>query len=101
MSGDKRRFLIANAQVLEQLGQVEDMVEDAQAVVNQRLNHGRAPAGAAKARLPRPLINEGSEGGLVRRSQFGRAAGGLRARGPVDPSAAEPADPSDAGLLMH
>jgi hypothetical protein len=34
MRGDEGRFLIAKAQVLEQLGDVEDVVEDAKALVN-------------------------------------------------------------------
>jgi len=40
MIGDEGRFLKAKAQVLQQLGDVEDVVEDAEAVVNQLLDHG-------------------------------------------------------------
>jgi hypothetical protein len=58
MIGDEGRLLIAKAQVLEQLGNVEDVGEDAKAIVNQLLDHGRAPAGPAKASLQRPLVNE-------------------------------------------
>jgi hypothetical protein len=57
MIGDEGRLLIAKPQVLEQLGDVEDVVEDAEAVVNQLLEHGRSPAGTAKARWQRALVN--------------------------------------------
>jgi hypothetical protein len=57
MRGDERRFWIATAQVLEQLGHVEDVRADAKAVAYQLLHHRRAPAGAAKTRLDWPLVN--------------------------------------------
>src|SRR5262245_32421377 len=100
MCGDERRFLIAKAQVLEQLGNVEDIVEDAEAVADQLLNHGRAPAGAAKPRLERPLVNEGGEFGFLRRGQLGGAAGGLGSRCPFEAIVTEPVYPGGNGLLM-
>src|SRR5215510_1125190 len=101
MSGDKGRFLKAKAQGLQQLGDVEDVVEDAEAVVNQLLDHGRTPAGAAEPRLDWPFVNEGGEGGFLRWGEFGRASGGLLARCPLEAIATEHADPFDDGLLMH
>jgi hypothetical protein len=60
MSGDKGRFLKAKAQVLQQLGDIEDVVEDPEAVVNSLLDHGRTPAGAAETGLV-ALVNERGE----------------------------------------
>src|SRR5215475_8647376 len=84
MIGDEGRFLKAKAQVLQQLGDVEDVVEDAEAVINQLLDHGRAPAGTAKPRLARSFVNERGECGFLRRSELGRAPCGLLARGTLE-----------------
>src|SRR5207244_1541338 len=101
MIGDKGRFLKAKTEILQQLRDVEDVVEDAEAVVNQLLDHGRAPAGAAEAGFDWPLINEGGEFGLLRRGEFGRTARGLlRWRAP-QAIAAEHADPGGDGLRVH
>ena len=43
--GDQHRFLLALAEVCEQLGDGEDIVQDAEAIINQLRNHGRAPVG--------------------------------------------------------
>ena len=40
MRGDKGRFLQVKAEVLQQLGEVKDSVENAEAVGNQLLDHG-------------------------------------------------------------
>src|SRR5215467_568549 len=101
MIGDKGRFLKAKAQVLQQLGYVEDVVEDAEAVGNQLLDHGRTPAGAAEPRLDRPLVNEGDESGLRRRGELGWAPCGLLARCTLEAIATEHADPFDDGLRLH
>ena len=77
MSGDTGGFLKAKAQVLQQLGDGEDVVEDAEAVVNQLLDHGRTPAGAAAPRLDRPLVKAGGESGLLRQGEFGGRPGGF------------------------
>ena len=74
MIGDESRFLEAKAQVLQQLRDVEDVVEDTEAVVYQRLDHGRAPAGAVEPGLDRPFLNECGYGLFVCRGQFGGAA---------------------------
>jgi hypothetical protein len=58
MIGDESRFLTAKAQVLQQLRDVEDVVEDTEAVVNELLDHGRAPAGAAEPGLDWPFLKE-------------------------------------------
>src|SRR5215510_15083200 len=101
MIGDKGRFLKAKAQVLQQLGDVEDVVEDAEAVGNQLLDHGRTPAGTAEPRLDRPLIKEGGESGLLRRGEFGWAPCGLLARCTLEAIATEHPDPFDDGLRLH
>src|SRR5262245_57670277 len=75
----QRRLLKAKAQVLEQLGDVEHIVVDPEALVNELLDHGRTPAGTAEPHLDRPLLDPGSEGDLLRWGQFGWAACGLRA----------------------
>jgi hypothetical protein len=99
--GDERRFWIAHAQGLEPLGKVEDVVEDAQAVADQRLHPGRAPAGAATTRLDRPRVKEGGEFGLLRRGQRGGAAGGLGSRCPVEAIATAPVYPGGNRLLLE
>jgi hypothetical protein len=101
MSGDKRRFWGAQAEVLESWGDGEDGGDDAAAVVNHLLDHGRAPAGPAKPRLDRPLVQEGGEGGLRRRGQVGRAAGRLGARCTFDAIGTAPASPGGDGLLLY
>src|SRR5262249_35219950 len=101
MIGDKGRFLKAKAQVLQQLGDVEDVVEDAEAVGNQLLDHGRAPAGTAEPRLARPFVNERGECGFLRWSEFGRAPCGLLARGTLEAITTKEADPCGDGLLVH
>src|SRR5688572_30144204 len=101
MIGDERRFLIAEAQVFEQLGDVEDVVEDAEAVVNQLLNHGRAPAGPAETSRDWARLKQGGEHCFLRWGQFGRPAGGLVVWRALDPIAAQQADPAYNGLLMH
>jgi hypothetical protein len=101
MSGDKGRFLIAKAQVLQQLGDVEDVVEEAEAVVNHLLDHGRRPAGTPETGLERSLVNQRRERLFLRRGPFGRAASGLFARRARDPIAVEHANPGHDGLLVH
>src|SRR5262245_7487451 len=101
MRGDKGRFLKAEAQVLQQLSDVEDVVEDAEAVVNQLLDHGRTPAGAAEPRLARPLVNKRGEGSFLRWGEFGRAPWGLLARGTLEAITTKEADPCGDGLLVH
>src|SRR5215471_13215239 len=84
MVGDKGRFLKAKAQGLQHLGDGEDVGEDAEAVANQLLDHGRTPAGAAAPRLARPFVNEGGEGRFLRWGEFGRAPCGLLAWCPLE-----------------
>ena len=101
MSRDEGRFLKAKAQILQQLGDIENIIVDAEAVVNELLDHGRTPAGPAEPCLDRPLLNEGSQCLFLARSQLRGAACGLFVRHAVEPIAAERADPVDHGLLMH
>jgi hypothetical protein len=100
MLGDEGGFWIATAQVLESLGTGEDVGEDPKALVNQRLDHGRAPAGAAETSLDRSCVKEGGEEGLWRRGQFGRAPRGLVSRCPLKAIATAPSDPGEDGLLV-
>src|SRR5262249_47350240 len=100
MIGDKSRFLKAKAQVLQQLGDVEDIVEDAEAVVNELLDHGRAPAGTTAPRLAGPFVNARGECGSLRRSELGRAPGGLLARSTLEAITTKEADPGSDGLLV-
>jgi hypothetical protein len=65
MSQDKGRFLQAKASDFEQLGDREDMVEDAAAVLNQPLHQGRTPAGAAAHSLDWSLLKELGSGPLA------------------------------------
>jgi hypothetical protein len=85
MSGDKRRFLKAEAQVLQQLRDVEDIREDAKAIINHLLDHGRTPAGAAETGFAWPLLNELGQGFFLRWGQFGRAACRLVVGAPWSP----------------
>src|SRR4029453_8018371 len=101
MIGDKGRFLIAKAEVLQQLGDVKDVVEDAEAVVDQLLDHGRTPAGTAETGFDRPLVQEGGEFGFLRRRELGRTTRRLLPRCARDAIAAEQADPGGDGLLVH
>src|SRR4051794_30902900 len=101
MIRDEGRFLKAQAQVLQQLGDIEDVVEDTETVVNQPLNHGRTPAGAAEPGLDWPLFNACGQCFLLRRGQFGWAAWRLFVRRALEPIAAEGADPGRDGLLVH
>ena len=74
MSGDKRRFLKAEAQILQQLRDVKDIIEDAKAVINQLLDHGRTPAGAAEPGLAWAFLNELDQAFFLRWGQFGWTA---------------------------
>jgi len=100
MLGDDGRFVRAQAQVLQSLGDGEDVGEDAEALVNQLLDHGRAPAGTATTGLGRPFGKKGGEGGFRRRGQFGRAAREQLAWCPLEPIATERAHPGGDGLLV-
>jgi hypothetical protein len=86
MSGDHGGFGKAQAPVLQQLGAGEDVVDAAEAVVNQLLEPGRTPAGAAAPRLDRPLVHEGGERGWRRRGAWGGALGASGAVPPEGPS---------------
>ena len=44
MRGDKRRFLVANAEILESWGARADVVDYPKALRDQRLNHRGTPA---------------------------------------------------------
>src|SRR2546423_11721599 len=101
MIRDEGRFLKAKAQVLQQLGDIEDVVEDAEALVNALLDHGRTPAGTAEPGLDWPLVNECGQGFLLRRGQIWCAAWRLFVPRPLELIAAEGADPGRAGLLVY
>jgi hypothetical protein len=100
-SGAARRWWIATAQVLPQLGAVADVGADAEARVHHRRDHGRAPARPATPRRARPLGHAGGEGGVRRRGAVGRAAGGLGAWCPVAAIGPAPASPRGDGRLRH
>jgi hypothetical protein len=76
-SGDQGGLWKAKAHVLQQLGAGEDGGEDAEAVVNPRLEHGRTPAGAAAPHRDRPRVTAGGESGLRRRGEWGAYKGRL------------------------
>jgi hypothetical protein len=101
MIGDAGRFLIAEAEVLEQLRNVEHMVVDPETLVNELLDHGRTPAGTPEPRLDWSLLNPRSESGFLRWGQFGWAAGGLRAGHGLEPIAAKRVEPCRDGLRVH
>ena len=50
------RFLITKPQVLQELGEVKDVVSDAELILNQALNQGRAPTVTLEPALGWPVI---------------------------------------------
>src|SRR5215475_746186 len=101
MIRDEGRFLIAEAQILEQLRHVEHIVVDSEALVHELLEQRRTPAGTTAPSFDRPIINETGEFGLLGRGAFGWAPWGLLARCTLEAVATEYADPCGNGLLVH
>ena len=77
MDGDQSRFLVAKAQVLQQLSDGEDVVEDAETVVNQLLDHGRAPAVTAQPGLTGPSSMRVARGAFWAGVSLGGRPGGF------------------------
>ena len=99
--GDQGGFLIAEAKVVQPWGDVEDMVEDAAAVVNELLRHGCAPTSTAETGLDGPLLTPGHEGGLLRRGQCRRSPRRLVRWFALEPLATKAAAPCGDGRLVH
>ena len=97
---DAGRFLRADAQVLQPLGDGADVGNDAEAVVNPLLDQGRAPAGTATTGVDRPRVKAGGAGGCLRRGARRRTARRLLTRRARAPRAAAHASPGGDGLFV-
>src|SRR6266850_4413090 len=96
MIGDQGGFLVAIAELLEQLGDIEDVVIDPKALVEQRLNHWGTPARGGQTRLHWPLVQPFGQYMFLGFGPLGRPPGGL-----FPPQAFEASDQKPVHPLVH
>src|SRR5436190_5413806 len=75
MVRNEGRFLITEAQILQQLGDIKDAVGHAELIEDQLLYHRRTPTVAVKTALGGAVFNELAELTLLRFGQFRRTPG--------------------------